>query len=104
LPRGCHSRIKIKKNLTARRSRHRAAKAAKTQKNKMCPDFRRLAREYKFDLNTKPTQLLFEQWLRLFNYFLSSVSEDKKRNTQGTWEHLSLQQQTLIKRHRTTVT
>jgi len=40
LPRGCHSRIKIKKNLTARRSRHRAAKAAKTQKNKMCPDFR----------------------------------------------------------------
>jgi len=42
LPRGCHSRIKIKKNLTARRSRHRAAKAAKTQKNKMCPDFRTL--------------------------------------------------------------
>jgi len=43
LPRGCHSRIKIKKNLTARRSRHCAAKAAKTQKNKMCPDFRFIA-------------------------------------------------------------
>lgn len=64
--------------------------------------FKRLAREYKFDLDVKPTGLLFEQWIHLFNYFVTAVSEDKKRNTRGDWKRLNLRQQTLTKRHRTT--
>lgn len=64
--------------------------------------FKRLAREYKFDLKAKPAQLLFEQWIHLFNYFVTAVSADKTRNTKGDWKRVNLQQQTLIKRHRTT--
>ena len=64
--------------------------------------FKRLAREYKFDLNAKPTELLFEQWIHLFNYFIASVSDNKKRYMQGVWKRYNLEQQTLTKRHRTT--
>lgn len=64
--------------------------------------FKRLAREYKFDLNITFSRLLFEQWMRLFDYFICFVSEDKKRNIRGDWRRLELQQHALTKRHRTT--
>ncbi|HXQ71611.1 MAG TPA: 23S ribosomal RNA methyltransferase Erm [Pyrinomonadaceae bacterium] len=41
--------------------------------------WKRLARDLSFTIKVKPTELRFEQWLALFKYFLTGVSEEKKR-------------------------
>lgn len=40
--------------------------------------WKRLSANLKFPLKATPTSLRFEQWLGLFNYFLTGVAEEKK--------------------------
>lgn len=40
--------------------------------------WKRLAKDLKFPLKVTPSALRFEQWLGLFNYFLTGVAEEKK--------------------------
>ena len=43
------------------------------------PQWKRLAKSNKFPIDAIPSDLNFDQWLALFNYFLTGVSEEKKR-------------------------
>ena len=43
------------------------------------PQWKRLAKENRFSVDAIPSDLNLTQWLALFNYFLSGVSEEKKR-------------------------
>jgi 23S rRNA (adenine-N6)-dimethyltransferase len=40
--------------------------------------WKRLARDLRFAIKAKPTELSFEQWLGLFTYFINAVTEEKK--------------------------
>lgn len=42
--------------------------------------WKRLSKDNRFSIKATPTQLSFEQWLKLFEYFLTGVSENKRRN------------------------
>lgn len=63
--------------------------------------FKKLSRDLNFDILARPTDLNFEQWLGLFNYFLVGVGEEKKRIICGVQEKLKRQQLKLQKIHRT---
>lgn len=39
----------------------------------------RLAQDFRFRTNDKPTQLIFEQWLGMFEFLLREVSEEQRR-------------------------
>lgn len=65
--------------------------------------FARLARDLRLRSENKPTDLNFEQWLGLFNYFLSGVEESKKALIRGAERRLKQQQTHLQKEHRTRV-
>lgn len=43
-----------------------------------CAQWKRLSRDLHFSLKATPTQLTFEQWLGLFEYFLVGVPDSKK--------------------------
>lgn len=49
----------------------------------------------------KPTNLTFDQWLGLYNFFSQSADIDKKRFVNGSYTKLLRQQQSLSKIHRT---
>ena len=40
--------------------------------------WKRLSRDLKFPIKVKPTELRFDEWLKLFSYFLTGVAEEKK--------------------------
>ncbi len=40
--------------------------------------WKRLSKEFGFPVKVKPTELRFEQWLGVFNYFTKGVAEEKK--------------------------
>lgn len=63
--------------------------------------FKRLAKTLSFPLDARPTDLTFEHYLGLFNYFLTGVIEAKKQLITGAQEHLHQQQQRIEKVHRT---
>lgn len=63
--------------------------------------FLRLATDHGFNALAKPTDLTFEQWLGIFNYFLSSVEKFRQMKTRGAYEKLLIQQKSLQKIHRT---
>ncbi len=63
--------------------------------------FLKLADELKFPTDAKPTDLNFEQWVGMFNYFLAGVEFRRQRQVVGSLEKLSGQQKTLDKIHRT---
>ena len=63
--------------------------------------FKRLSKDLKFALSARPTDLTFEQWLGLFNYFLINVEVDKKDVVRGAEQWLKKQQAKLKKVHRT---
>lgn len=63
--------------------------------------FLKLADELKFAADAKPTDLNFEQWLGMFNYFLNGVEPRRQGQILGSSEKLSRQQKTLDKIHRT---
>lgn len=62
---------------------------------------KRLSKDLGFWLPIRPTELTFEQWLGLFNYFLIGVAEEKKGLVYGAWNRLVKQQSKLQKIHRT---
>lgn len=49
----------------------------------------------------KPTNLTFDQWLGLYNFFSQSADIDNRRFVNGSYTKLLRQQQTLSKIHRT---
>ena len=61
----------------------------------------KLSQNLNFHRNVKPTDLRFEQWLGIFNYFSKAVSEDKKILVFGAEKKLRKQQSRLQKNHRT---
>lgn len=63
--------------------------------------FLKLADELKFAADAKPTDLNFEQWSGMFNYFLTGVERRRQQQVLGSTEKLSRQQKTLDKIHRT---
>jgi len=53
-------------------------------------------------LNKKPSQLNFDEWILIFNYFKNNTDKMGFNNIFGTWRKIKKQQQNLSKRHRTT--
>lgn len=61
---------------------------------------KRLAKDLDFDLSDKLTSLSFEQYIGLFDYFLVGVSEEKKRQTYGSYTKLKNRHKGLDKIYR----
>jgi Dimethyladenosine transferase (rRNA methylation) len=62
--------------------------------------FTRLAQDLSFSSGAKPTDITFEQWLGMFDYFTIGVSEERKRKVVGALKKLQQEQQGLNKIHR----
>lgn len=63
--------------------------------------FLKLADELNFSPDAKPTDLDFEQWLGMFNYFVEGVEKRRQKQVTGSLAKLTEQQKTLDKVHRT---
>lgn len=63
--------------------------------------FTRLSNSLKFSIKSKPTDLTFDQWLGLFNFFISGTDISKKVLINGAESKLKTQQSKLDKIHRT---
>ena len=63
--------------------------------------FKRLTKDLGFDINAKTTELNFNQWIGLFNYFLRGAADFKKALILGVEKRFKNQQSKLIKIHRT---
>ncbi len=63
--------------------------------------FLKLADEFNFSPDAKPTDLDFEQWLGIFNYFVIGVEKRRQKQVTGAIAKLSEQQKSLDKIHRT---
>jgi len=62
---------------------------------------KRLSKDLGFNLSATPTDLNFEQWLGLFDYFIIGVEDNKKTLVYGSERILKHQQYRLQKVHRT---
>jgi 23S rRNA (adenine-N6)-dimethyltransferase len=62
---------------------------------------KRLSKDLGFNLSATATELNFNQWLGLFNYFMVGVEDNKKALVYETERILSQQQRRLQKIHRT---
>jgi 23S rRNA (adenine-N6)-dimethyltransferase len=60
-----------------------------------------LKKQYNIDLNLKPTEAQFADWLVLFSSYMKYSPNDKQRLVKGSFVKLSLQQAKLVKRKRT---
>ncbi len=63
--------------------------------------FLKLADEFNFSPDAKPTDLDFEQWLGIFNYFTDGVEKRRQKQVMGALANLAEQQKSLEKIHRT---
>ncbi len=63
--------------------------------------FLKLADEFNFSPDAKPTDLNFEQWLGIFNYFIAGVEHRRQKQVVGALANLTEQQKSLEKIHRT---
>jgi 23S rRNA (adenine-N6)-dimethyltransferase len=63
--------------------------------------FLNLAQKLHFNINAKPTDLTFEQWLGIFSYFAVSVAEKYQLQVKDSLKKLKQQQSNLQKIHRT---
>lgn len=63
--------------------------------------FLRLSTDFGFSALAKPTDLTFEQWVGIFNYFLNNVEKFRQIKTKGAYKKLLAQQRSLQKIHRT---
>lgn len=63
--------------------------------------FARLSKDLKFSINAKPTELNFDMWLGLFNFFKQGVDINKRKIVFGSESRLWEQQSKLSKIHRT---
>lgn len=66
--------------------------------------FLKLAKDLGFDIDANPRDLVFEQWLRMFAFFVRGVDEKKQQLVKGSLEKLNKQQECLEKIHRTRIT
>ena len=62
--------------------------------------FTRLAEDLSFSNRAKLTDITFAQWLGVFDYFTTRVSEERKRKVVGALKQLQQEQQGLNKSHR----
>lgn len=62
--------------------------------------FIRLAQDLSFGNLAKPTDIAFEQWLGMFEYFITGVVEERRRKVEGALKKLQREQQGLNKIHR----
>ena len=62
--------------------------------------FLRLAQDLRFSSMAKPTDITFEQWLGMFDYFTIGVSEERKRKVVRALKSLQKAQQGINKIHR----
>ena len=63
--------------------------------------FKQLSRDFKFNIKAMLTELSFNQWLGLFNYFSIDIDKNKQILIYGAEENLRTQQKRLQKIHRT---
>ncbi len=63
--------------------------------------FTRLSNDLKFSSKAKPTELSFNQWLGLFNFFIKGMDLSKRAIVSGSENKLKAQQSKLDKIHRT---
>jgi len=63
--------------------------------------FRRLAKDLKFNLKAKPTHLSIDQWMSLYNFFKDTIEVSKKNLIRDSYSQLLKQQNSLSKIHRT---
>jgi 23S rRNA (adenine-N6)-dimethyltransferase len=63
--------------------------------------FTRLSRDLRFQPESSPTDLSFQQWLGVFDFFSSEVDSRRKELINGTRKRLQWQQMNLQKIHRT---
>ena len=63
--------------------------------------FRRLAKDLKFNLQAKPTQLSIVQWMSLYNFFRDNIEAQKKNLIRDYYVQLLIQQDSLSKIYRT---
>lgn len=63
--------------------------------------FLKLADEFNFSPDAKPTDLDFGQWLGIFNYFAMGVEKRRQKQVVGAVAKLAEQQKSLDKIHRT---
>jgi len=65
--------------------------------------FSKLAKDLGFDIDANPRDLVFEQWLRMFAFFVRGIDEKKQQLVRGSLEKLNKQQEGLEKIHRTRI-
>lgn len=65
------------------------------------PQFTRLSNDLKFSSKSKPTELSFNQWFGLFNFFVKGTDLSKRAIVIGAESKLKAQQSKLDKIHRT---
>ncbi len=61
----------------------------------------KIAKQYKFNPNSKPSELELKDWTSLFNYILNNSSKTQNRILKGTYNRLNFQQQGIKKINRT---
>lgn len=81
------------------------SQSGKSVSERMRPIFsklqiRRLAKEWGFTMENRPTDLSFDQWLGVFSFYLTGVPPEKKRSVEGAEQRLLQQQGQLVKIHR----
>jgi len=64
---------------------------------------KRLSLEYFFDLNSKLTEISFDKWLSIFNYYLVGVEDNKKMHVKNSFELLKKSSKKIKKIHRTCI-
>jgi len=82
-------------------SQHRPILKSTLKKIFTREQFKRLSKDLKFNQSTTPTDINFNQWLGLFKYFSSGVTDYKKQLVIGAEKKLQRQQTKLEKIHRT---
>lgn len=63
--------------------------------------FKRLSTDLGLKVQARPTDLNFEQWLRLFGFFATNVDGSRRQPMRGAQHQLWREQSHLRKRHRT---
>jgi 23S rRNA (adenine-N6)-dimethyltransferase len=62
---------------------------------------KRLSSQYFFDINKKPTEISFEKWTKIFDYYVVGVEERKKERVKNSFKKLNKTSKNIEKIHRT---
>ncbi len=62
---------------------------------------KRLSSKYSFNINSKPTEINFETWINIFNYYAIGVEDKKKILTMNSFKKLKQTSKKIKKIHRT---